>query len=97
MQHLAEVRKENIPTLHFDSHEVLGTDFEKQQRRENLYKAMVLGNTYKKKVTIRFETDEGSKEVQTTIWAATDDSVLLKGGIHIPIRCIREVNLYRPA
>lgn len=85
------IQKEKIPTLHFDYADVLSTEFEKNIRRQGLYKAMILGNTYKKKVGITFETKEGTRYVETTVWAATENNILLKGGIFIPICCIKDV------
>ncbi len=45
-------------------------------------KAMHLGNGYKSKARIIFETTEGLREVETTVWVATHDAISLKG------RCI---------
>jgi hypothetical protein len=85
------IPKESIPSLHFRYNEVLGSDFEKQLRQEKLYKAMILGNTDKKKVGIVFETTEGLCQVETTVWASVKDNIVLKHGIYIPICCIRDV------
>jgi hypothetical protein len=85
------VLKENLGTVHFVSTEVLTTPEERRLRLANLEKAVILGDGYKGKVRIIFETTEGSKAVETTIWQAAEDTILLKGGVRIPIHSIREV------
>lgn len=85
------ISKETIPSLHFRYSEVLHSDFDKQLRQDKLYKAMILGNTDKKKVGIIFETTEGTRQVETTVWASVKDNIVLKHGIYIPICCIRDV------
>ena len=85
------VPKEKIPSLHFSYREVLLSEFERDLRYQHLYQAMILGNTHKQKVTIIFETTEGAHQVETTVWAAAENNIVLKYGIRIPICCIREV------
>lgn len=88
-----EINKEAIPQMEFPSSEVLSSEFEKEMRNENLFKAMIMGNTYKKKVKIIFDTIDGTKVVKTTIWASTENDILLKNGINIPINSIREIEI----
>jgi hypothetical protein len=52
---------------------------------------MLLGNSEHVKYKIYFTTTEGLKEVETTVWAATDSDVTLKGGIIIPITAINKI------
>ena len=85
------VTKEEINSLVFQMKEVLINDEERNNRRYDLHKAMILGNAYHYKVRIQFETADDMKWVETTVWYATDSFVMLKGGISIPVRCIREV------
>ena len=86
-----KIIKESIPKLHFKNQDVLNSEFDRELRNQNLFKAMILGNTYKKKVTIVFETADGPKMVETTVWASTERDILLKNGINIPIRSILEI------
>lgn len=86
------IQKEKIPDFDFLTEEVLVSDFDKDRRKEDLFRAMVLGNTYRKKVQITFDTRNGSKAVETTVWAATDQNIILKGGIYVPICCIRKIS-----
>jgi hypothetical protein len=85
------IEKENINNLQFKSSEVLTDKCAQQQRQQDLYRGMVLGNAYKSKVQIVFESLAGLNMVTTTIWATTDKNVVLKGGLLIPICCIMEV------
>jgi hypothetical protein len=64
---------------------------ERQHRLDKLKTAMVLGNSYKSKCNIVFEDINGLKNVETTIWMANDMHIVLKGGIILPISCIRDV------
>gem|GEM_PF-5483485 len=34
---------------------------------------------------------EGAKRLETTVWTATEDFVLLKGGVYLPVMCIHDV------
>jgi len=53
----------------------------------------VLGNSYKHKIKIVFDSDEGLKEVHTTVWAFSEGYVVLKGSIYIPVDAVLEVQL----
>lgn len=85
------IQKEEISKYHFVHKEVLDTPEERRVRFANLSKAMILGNAHKSKVKIVFETEEGSKAVETTIWSTDENEITLKGGINIPMQSIREV------
>jgi hypothetical protein len=52
---------------------------------------VILGNLYKVKSRICFETKEGSKVIETTIWSVTNNYVIIKGGQVIPVQCITAV------
>ncbi|WP_129713602.1 hypothetical protein [Pedobacter sp. SYP-B3415] len=58
---------------------------------EKLQAAARLGNTYKSKTVLTFNTFSGPKKVETTVWSATEGFVQLKHGIHIPVSGIIEV------
>lgn len=88
------IEKEFIPFLRFETKEVLAEESEKIQRTILLHTAMLLGNCFKEKVTITFKSEEGINEVKTTVWAATDDSIVLKGGAVIPVKSILDVKIF---
>ncbi|MEI8279140.1 MAG: hypothetical protein WCG87_05200 [Bacteroidota bacterium] len=56
-------------------------------QKELMY-AVRLGNEFKGKTNITFETIQGPCEVETTVWSVTDDYLQLKGGTVIPLNCI---------
>jgi hypothetical protein len=51
-----------------------------------------LGNEFKGKTVITFETTSGPKSVETTVWSVTDNHVTLKGGLSIPLNSV--IDLY---
>ncbi|MBC8046006.1 MAG: hypothetical protein H7Y00_04375 [Fimbriimonadaceae bacterium] len=85
------IQKEEIPKLEFHNKEVLSELHLIMRRKQLLTQGMVLGNTYHTKVQIIFEAISGILQVETTIWATTEEYVLLKGGVYLPIKCIHDV------
>jgi hypothetical protein len=92
MNDFETINKEDVPAHRFVSFEVLDTAEQKKQRACDLEKAMLIGNGDKSKTKLFFTTEEGLKEVETTVWATTDETVTLKGGVVIPIHCISRVS-----
>jgi len=87
------VDKEALRTLNFPREEVLKTTDSAKERRSLLERATILSNLYHNKVKITFEDSDGSKMVDTTIWATTDNAIMLKGGIVLPIHRILSIEL----
>ncbi len=93
MKTIEKIEKEDIKNLKFNKIEVLSSDVDVKNRWNDLYRAQALGNLLQSKVHITFETaDQRVYRVNTTIWAVGQDFITLKGGIHIPISAIFEVN-----
>jgi hypothetical protein len=87
------VPKEQLPGLiSLNPIDVLLTDPERKYRNRMLYLAMILGNGYKSKVKITFHSIDGPRTVETTVWATTEATVMLKGGISLPIVTIYSVD-----
>lgn len=82
------VQKENIHALKFPKNEVLQLASEMQERFNDLRRALYLGNIEHAKIKIFFEDSLSKKVVETTVWAVTDTSVILKRGVGIPIHRI---------
>lgn len=82
------VEKEEIAALHFPHQEVLEEKEEIKQRQSDLERALTLGNLEHSKIRIYFEDDHSKKVVETTIWGITDERVILKKGLVIPIHRI---------
>ena len=66
------IPKENITDYTFHKSEVLNSQKDIMQRKINLNRALILGNACRRKVKLNFETTEGTKQVETTIWAVTE-------------------------
>ncbi|MEJ6588819.1 MAG: hypothetical protein QNL43_03355 [Crocinitomicaceae bacterium] len=82
------IDKELIPSLSFKDASVIE---QHPELTKQLQKAMMLGNTHKRKVKIVFQDDEGVKKVDTTLWASGSKFVCLKGGVWIPINRLIEI------
>ena len=80
--------------LKFGNEEVLQDQKLIKIRSRKLKRAERLGNIYKSKAKIAFKSIEGIFRVETTVWAATEKFVSLKGGVLIPIHCIKGVEFY---
>lgn len=85
------IEKENIPNLHFPNSDVLISNNDRKQRFNDLCNANELGDLAQYKVKIVFEDDAGPKKVETTVWGTTQQEVVLKFGIRIPIQRISKV------
>lgn len=88
---IQSIDKEQIKFLTFAKSEVLGKKNDQLNRFLNLKRALALGNLERGKVKITFVDDTGLKMVETTIWALTDESVILKKATIIPLQRILEV------
>lgn len=82
------IEKEKVFALKFPENEVLQEAAAIRQRHTDLNRALYLGNIEHAKIKIFFEDDHSKKMVETTVWALTDTSVILKRGAVIPIRRI---------
>ncbi|WP_281337418.1 hypothetical protein [Flavobacterium eburneipallidum] len=82
------IEKEDIQTLKFPTTDVLDDKEAISQRINDLNRAQALGNLEHSKIKIYFEDDSSKKVVETTVWAVTDNNVVLKKGVGIPINRI---------
>ena len=82
------IEKEKIHLLSFPQSEVLMSKEEVHQRNLDLNRALSLGNLEHSKIKIYFEDSQSKKVVETTVWAITDQRVILKRGYSIPINRI---------
>lgn len=60
--------------------------------RRKLKNALRLGNEFKSKSTIVFQTSEGPKRIETTVWTLTDDYLQIKNGVVIPLNSLIDIN-----
>ncbi len=83
------IDKEKIGSLSFPNTDVLEDDKDAiKQRKEELDRALTLGNLEHLKIKIYFEDDTSKKMVDTTIWGLTEERIILKQGVVIPINRI---------
>lgn len=87
------VQKEDVADLHFPKEDVLFSKDDKIARQKILERAIALGNIDHEKVKIEFQDIEGIKRVETTIWGVTNEVIILKKGVIIPIHRITEIEL----
>lgn len=60
--------------------------------KEKLDRALRLGNEYKSKTFITFQTDQGAKRIETTVWSITDEYLQIKGGVSIPLKSLIDID-----
>lgn len=63
-----------------------------EELRDKLNSAQRLGNEFKAKADISFNTREGAKTVSTTVWSVTEKYIQLKNGIHIPLNSLLDIS-----
>ncbi|WP_430400449.1 hypothetical protein [Flavobacterium sp.] len=85
------IDKELISSLNFPNTEVLEEADDIKQRKQDLDRALTLGNLEHVKIKIYFEDDNSYKMVETTIWGVTDNRVILKQGVVIPVNRIHKL------
>lgn len=88
---IQKIEKETISEMSFPKEDVLSNADERRQRRNELDRALILGNVDHSKVKIIFSDMKGMKQVETTIWAVTEERIILKSGMVIPIRRIHQI------
>ena len=87
----ASIHKEIIPFLQYPQSDVLVNEGDIKLRKAKLEKATTVGNLDHTKVKIIFEDIHGLKSVETTIWATTQNKIVLKKGCIIPINRIHDI------
>jgi len=88
MRQYENIEKESISQLRFPPSDVLKDREAKSLRQSELHRALLLGNLEHAKIRIYFEDTDSKKVVETTVWGLTDNSVILKKGVGIPINRI---------
>lgn len=85
------IEKEDVAKLHFPAEDVLTDKHEIFQRKQDLEKAMAMGNTDHVKIEIFFEDDKNQLVANTTVWAVTPEHLVLKKGVTIPVNRIYRI------
>jgi hypothetical protein len=87
------VQKEDVAGLHFPAESVLTKEKDIKVLNSELDRANALGNIEHHKVKIYFHDDKKKRVVHTTIWAVTEQAILLKKNVVIPIRRIHKLEI----
>lgn len=82
------IEKEDIYFLEFPKIDVLEDKKLKRERIAGLARGLAFGSINQQKVEIFFEDGQSKRVVTTTIWDITDDKVVLKKDVFIPINRI---------
>ncbi|WP_421940361.1 hypothetical protein [Pedobacter sp.] len=82
------VEKEHIGYLNIIS----AKEDHTEELRSKLDEAQRLGNEFKSKAVITFNTTIGPKRVDTTVWSVTEKYVQLKNNVHIPIKSVIDID-----
>ncbi|WP_266204399.1 hypothetical protein [Pontibacter kalidii] len=89
------LEKEQIPFLRFGHDDVLTDPEARKKRMWDLNRAAMLGNGYRGKVEITFQTADGKlHRVDTTVWAVDDRYMTLKAGCSIPVTSIIGIEFF---
>lgn len=59
-----------------------------EELHAKLNDAQRLGNEFKSKVAIVFNTEDGPKRIETTVWSATEKYIQIKHGVLLPLNSI---------
>lgn len=88
-----EVRKEQVPSLHFPNSPVLLDVEHRLALDRKVSKALSLGNNEHAKCRILFKDDKGLKYVETTVWSYDGTHITLKAGVTVPFARVIDVEL----
>lgn len=88
-----EVKKEQVPLLHFPQSPVLLDVEHRLALDRKLKKALALGNHEHAKCRILFKDDHGLKFVDTTVWSYDGTHITLKAGVNVPFDRVIDVDI----
>jgi hypothetical protein len=89
MKSATMIFKEEIVNIRFPREEVLANPSDIRQRDKAFERALALGNLEHSKVRIGFmDVDRRIYEVETTVWAVTEETLCLKGSLQIPKQAV---------
>jgi len=60
-------------------------------QKDKLLNAVRLGNEFKSKAYITFQTDQGPKKIETTVWSVTEKYLQIKNGVSIPLKSLIDI------
>ena len=86
------IDKSLITNLKFSGDDVL-TDIDARKKRQwKLDRALRVGNNYKTHVNLIFQDEDGKVySTELTVWAVTEEQVVLKSTMMVPIRSVLDI------
>ncbi|MCS6916300.1 MAG: hypothetical protein RMK52_00365 [Chitinophagales bacterium] len=87
------ISADQIPQELLCKEDVFADQALRRKRIQQLQQAARRNRMFYSKAIICFETLSGPKQVCAHIWEVTDTYLILKGGINLPIACVREVSI----
>lgn len=60
-------------------------------QQDKLLASVRLGNEFKSKAYITFQTDQGPKKIETTVWSVTEKYLQIKNGVLIPLKSLIDI------
>lgn len=82
-----------IEKEHIGEHKLIPAETSKiEDLRAKLNDAQRLGNEFKSKVSIAFNTEDGPMRVETTVWSLIGNYIQIKSGVLLPLVCIIAVD-----
>jgi hypothetical protein len=88
------ISKEELPDYEMSKGDALSNASDISRRRADVERAMKLGNNEHQKVKIIFESTEGTMAVETTVWEVTQNYLILKSNMAVPIRCVHRIDFF---
>ena len=86
------IDKSAIANLKFSQNDVLDSHEARSIRNWKLNRALQVGNNYKTHVSLVFQDHENKVySTELTVWAVTENQVVLKGTMMVPISSVIDV------
>jgi len=82
------IAKEDVPKYKLTR----ASEDHSMELQNKLRGALRLGNEFKSKAIITFQTVEGPKCVETTVWTVTEDALQIKNGIVLPLSSLLDID-----
>ena len=91
---ITEVDKSQLASISFGKNERADQETYNELRHD-LDRALSLGNLHKSHAMIQFRNKQGDiMETRATIWAVSDEYIMIKGGICVPIESIVGIEIW---
>jgi hypothetical protein len=90
---IKRINEQQLKGCTFASGAAYSTECTVRESRRKLHLAMLLADNIHSNIKVVFNTNEGPREILTSIWGATDRLIILKSGNRIPVEALVEASL----